>query len=164
MKLILGLLITAAAYATASAQVLGDPVDVSQDFRKMENVYFVGSRLGEFDAAAGSGRIRWDRYLLSTTLSFNKVDVGLSRGKATEFPGTEYDADPSLPFSISFVSPRTVRLRFNSRDTAFDNSPSLMLDGEPRSDRSWKVESTAEAITYTSAHGKVRIVKEPWAS
>ena len=99
------------------------------------------------DAAAGSGRIRWDRYLLSTTLSFNKVDVGLSRGKATEFRGTEYDADPSLPFSISFVSPRTVRLRFNSRDTAFDNSPSLMLDGVPRSDWSWKVESTDAAIT-----------------
>ena len=29
----------------AHAQVLGDPVDVSQDFQKMENVYFVGSRV-----------------------------------------------------------------------------------------------------------------------
>jgi len=35
------------------AQVLGDPVDVSQDFQKMENVYFVGSRVNSFDAATG---------------------------------------------------------------------------------------------------------------
>jgi alpha-D-xyloside xylohydrolase len=160
---LLWLLVVVVCGQVVSGQVLGDPVDVSQDFRRMENVYFVGSRLGEFDAGAGRGKIQWDRYLLSTTLSFNKVDVGLARGKATEFPGTEYDADPSLPFSISFVSPRTVRLRFNSRDTGFDNSPSLMLDGVPGSDRSWKVESTDAAITYSSAHGKVRIVKEPWA-
>jgi hypothetical protein len=30
--------------AVSQAQVLGDPADVSQDFQKMENVYFVGSR------------------------------------------------------------------------------------------------------------------------
>jgi len=28
--------------AVSQAQVLGDPADVSQDFQKMENVYFVG--------------------------------------------------------------------------------------------------------------------------
>ena len=31
----------------------------------------------------------------------------LIRGRASEFPGTEYDQDPSLPFSVTFVSPRT---------------------------------------------------------
>jgi len=35
--------------AVAQAQVLGDPVDVSQDFQKMENVYFVGSRVTSFE-------------------------------------------------------------------------------------------------------------------
>src|SRR3954471_2863077 len=71
------------------AQVLGDPVDVSQDFQKMENVYFVGSNLKSFDPATGQGLLQWDRYLRSTTLSFNKIDVTLGRGKATEFPGSE---------------------------------------------------------------------------
>jgi len=58
-------------------QVLNDPVDVSQDFQRMEQVYFVGSRVEDFDAATGRGSLQWDRYLRSTTLSFNKIDVTL---------------------------------------------------------------------------------------
>lgn len=147
---------------SAKAQVLGDPTDVSQDFQKPENVYFIGSRVANFDAASGTGNLVWDRYLRTTTLSFNKVDVGLTKGKATEFPATEYDENPSLPFSISFVSPRCVRVRFNSRPTPFENEPSLMLVGDPPKDNSWKIEQNEHEVIYTSAFGKVRIVKNPW--
>ena len=152
------------SYAAHAQQphVLGDPVDVSQDFQRMEHVYFVGARVKEFDASSGRGTLQWDRYTRSTTLSFNKLDVGLSRAKATEFPGTEYDADPALPFRIDFVSPRAVRLRFNTRNAPVADEPSLMLDGAPPVDKTWKVEQTAEAVTYTSAHGRVRLVKDPW--
>src|SRR5213593_4323945 len=88
------------------AQVLGDPVDVSQDFQKMEQVYFIGNRVTNFNPSTGEGLLEWARYLRSTTLSFNKIDVTLAKGRATEFPGTEYDENPALPFSITFVSPR----------------------------------------------------------
>src|SRR4029453_3592463 len=101
--------------AILHGQVLGDPADVRQDFQRMENVYFIGSRVTSFDPSTGQGTLQWDRYLRNTTLSFNKIDVGFARGKATEFPGTEYDQDPALPFAISFVSPRTVRLRLSTR-------------------------------------------------
>ena len=147
---------------TVEAQVLGDPEDVSRDFQRAENVYFIGSRLANFDASQGAGNIIWDRYLRSASLNFNKIDLGLTRGKATEFPGTEYDENPSLPFSISFIDARTIRLRFNSRAAAFDDKPSLMLDGAPRKDGSWKTVETAEQITYTSSSGQVRIIKNPW--
>ena len=150
------------ANKNVSAQVLGDPVDVSQDFQKMENVYFVGSRVADFDAATGSGNLVWDRYLRSTTLSFNKIDGTFVKGKATEFPATEYDENPSLPFSISFVDSRTIRLRFNSRAADFDKNPTLMLDSEPKKDNSWKVSSGENEIVYTSACGKVKIIKNPW--
>jgi alpha-D-xyloside xylohydrolase len=143
-------------------QVLNDPVDVSQDFQSMEQVYFVGGRVKDFNPATGQGTLQWDRYLRSTTLSFNKIDVGLSRGRPTEFPGTEYDADPALPFSITFVSPRTVRLRFNTRPAPIRDAPSLMLVGNPPRDNSWKVEQTDKAVIYTSAYGQVRLIKEPW--
>lgn len=149
-------------YENISAQVLGDPMDVSQDFQKPENVYFIANLLTDFDPASGMGNIVWDRYLRNTTLSFNKIDVGLTKGKATEFPGTEYDENPSLPFSISFISPRTIRLRFNTRPNAIENKPSLMLDGAPPRDNSWKVTQTDKEIIYTSAFGKVRIIKNPW--
>ena len=129
----IGLLILLLCERT-KAQVLGDPPDISQDFQKQENVYFIGSRVADFDAATGAGNLIWDRYLRSTTLSFNKIDVGLTKGKATEFPPTEYDENPSLPFSISFVSPRTIRLRFNARQIPIENKPSLMLGGARISD------------------------------
>jgi hypothetical protein len=41
----------------AHAQVLGDPVDVSQDFQRHENVYFIGSRVTSFDPATGQGTL-----------------------------------------------------------------------------------------------------------
>ncbi|HEX6185025.1 MAG TPA: hypothetical protein VFZ44_14155, partial [Pyrinomonadaceae bacterium] len=97
------------AGAGASAQVLNDPVDVGHDFQRMEQVYFVGSKVTDFDPATGAGLLQWDRYVRGTTLSFNKIDVTLGRAKGTEFPGTEYDENPALPFSITFVSPRAVR-------------------------------------------------------
>src|ERR1043165_9975781 len=144
------------------AQVLGDPADVSQDFQRMENVYFVGSRVTSFDTSTGNGTLQWDRYLRNTTLSFNKIDVGFTRGKATEFPGTEYDQDPSLPFAITFVSPRTVRLRLSTRNVSLTEGQSLMLAGPVPKDNSWRVEQNDREIVYTGAHGKVRIVKQPW--
>jgi alpha-D-xyloside xylohydrolase len=145
-----------------NAQVLSDPVDVSQDFQQPQNVYFVGARVKDFDAADGTGKLIWERYLQSSSLNFNKIDIGLTRGKATEFPASEYDQDPVLPFSISFVTPRTIRLRINARDTALDMGPSLMLAGEPSTDHSWKTVQTDKAITYTNAFGQVRIIKDPW--
>lgn len=161
-----GLLVLALASlcgnSSVMAQVLGDPVDISQDFQKMEQVYFVGSKVTKFDPPTGEGTLQWDRYLRQTTLSFNKIDVGLSKGKATEFPGTEYDENPALPFSLTFVSPRTVRLRLTTRSMPLRETPSLMLTGVPPKDNSWKVAQTDQEVTYTSAFGKVRLIKDPW--
>jgi alpha-D-xyloside xylohydrolase len=148
--------------AAAGAQVLGDPPDPGRDFQKMEQVYFVGSRVADFDAATGQGTLQWDRYLRSASLSFNKIDVSLSKAKGNEFPGTEYDENPQLPFSVTFVTPRTVRLRFSTHAAVLNDSPSLMLAGPVARDASWRVEQTADAITYTGAHGRVRIIRQPW--
>ncbi|HYX43066.1 MAG TPA: hypothetical protein VE821_15280, partial [Pyrinomonadaceae bacterium] len=157
------MLASAAICVCAQApSVLNDPMDVSQDFQRMENVYFVGSKVADFNATTGQGTLQWDRYLRSTTLSFNKIDVTLQRGRATEFPGTEYDQDPQLPFSITFVSPRTIRLRFSTHAGTLTDTPSLMLVGPVPHDNSWRVEQTTDAVTWTSAYGRVRLVKEPW--
>ena len=76
------------------AQVLGDPPDVSQDFQKLENVYFIGSRIKSFDTATGQGTLQWDRYTRTTTLAFNKMDVGFTR-KLT--PGDFFDTHAGCP-------------------------------------------------------------------
>src|SRR5215212_3987176 len=160
MQRILFFLMLVISTSVSQAQVLGDPADVSQDFQRMENVYFVGSRVTSFDTSTGQGTLQWDRYLRSTTLSFNKIDVGFTRGKATEFPGTEYDQDPALPFAISFVSPRTVRLRFSTRAVPFNDGQSLMLAGSVPKDTSWRVEQNDREIVYTGAHGRVFFFKQ----
>jgi alpha-D-xyloside xylohydrolase len=147
---------------SGQAQVLGDPVDVSQDFQKMQQVYFVGNRVANFDPATGHGALEWARYVRQTTLSFNKIDVGLTKARSTEFPGTEYDENPALPFSISFLSPRTVRLRFTTRSAPLADAPSLMLAATPSTDASWKVEQTDKSVIYKSAYGEVRLIKAPF--
>ena len=151
------------APTAARAQVLNDPVDAGQDFQRMENVYFVGSKVTSFDPATGAGVLQWDRYLRSTTLSFNKIDVTLGRGRGTEFPGTEYEQDPALPFSVTFVSPRTVRLRIATRPAPLGDGQSLMLAGPvARDNASWRVAQTDKDVTWTSAAGRVRLVRDPW--
>lgn len=157
------LLLTAAIrLATpAEAQVWGDPPDVSRDFRAIENVHFVASRVARIDAASGQGMLRWDRYRLQPGVSFNKVDVTYARADGDEFPGTEYMRDPELPFRIDFISDRTVRLRFSTTDVEAI-VPSLMLVGEPAVSAAWTAIETDAAVTWTGPHGRVTLEKEPF--
>ena len=149
-------------HATAMAQLIGDPVDVSQDFAKLEQVFFIGNKVTGYDPAKGSGALEWARYLRQPGLSFNKLDLGFSPAKSSDFPGAGYDENPSLPFSISFLTPRTLRLRFTTRSQPLTDAPSLMLVSNLPRDSSWKVEPSETAITYTSAYGTVRLVRDPW--
>ncbi|HEX7070528.1 MAG TPA: TIM-barrel domain-containing protein [Rhodothermales bacterium] len=159
------LLLVLAIPARAQVDVIGDLPDVSLEFRKLEQTYFVGSAVTEFDAATGRGLLQWNRYERHPNLSFNKLDVAFMRAESSEFPGTEYDRDPALPFEISFVSPRTVRLRFSTRDVPIEglhDEPSPMLAGPVPTDDSWSVSETADAIEYTSEYGRVRLLRDPW--
>ena len=156
----------ALAPGAAAQDIIGTLVDVSEEFQKLEQTYFVAARLAEFDAETGTGRLQWDRYERKPSLSFNKLDLAFSRAASNEFPGTEYDRDPVLPFEISFVSPRTIRLRYSTRHVPFDwvhSASSLMLDGPTAEDRSaWITTEGDDAITFTSTHGRVRITRDPW--
>lgn len=144
-------------------QILGDPVDISQDFTKIENTYFIGNRVVSFNPATGAGTLEWKRYARRPTYSFNKMDKGLSPDRQNEEFPTEYDADPATSFSIEFVSPRAIRLRMNTSKGLLRNEPSLMLVGEPQKDSSWQVEQSEKAIVYKSAYGSVTLVKDPWS-
>ena len=143
-------------------QLLGDPIDISQNFSKLENTYFLSNRVLAFDPATGIGTLEWKRYARRPTYSFNKMDKGLSPiTQNEEFPA-EYDASPALSFSIEFVSPRTIRLRMNTSQGQLSNEPSLMLVAAPSKDNSWRVEQTEKTIIYKSAYGSVTLIKDPW--
>ncbi len=141
---------------------MGELVDVSQDFQDRDSTYFVAGPITRFDAKTGAGELRWQRYVRQPSLSFNKLDTPFVRGQSTEFPGTEYDRDPVVPFEISFIDPRTVRLRFATRNTPLKERESLMLAGELPKDDHWRMTEPDGKITYTSTAGRVEIVKDPW--
>ena len=156
------LAILGACHLAAAQHVLGDPVDVSKEFYKIENDYFVGARVLSFDAKTGAGTLQWSRYGRRPSYSFMKVDEGLSPARQNEEFPSEYDANPSAQFAIDFVSPRCVRLRFNTSAGAVRNEPSLMLVGNPPKDDSWKIQETEKQVVYTSQYGSVTLIKDPW--
>jgi alpha-D-xyloside xylohydrolase len=147
---------------TAHGQLQGEAIDVSDDFQDLDSTFFMAERLAKFDAKSGQGTLQWNRYVRKPGLSFNKLDTHFSRGESSEFPGTEYDRDPELPFTISFMSPRTVRIRCSTRALETKADQSLMLVDDLPSDDSWKVEKTEGGVTYTSSAGQVRLKFNPW--
>jgi alpha-D-xyloside xylohydrolase len=79
-----------------------------------------------------------------------------------EFPANEYEANPVLPFSIEFVSPKTLRIRATSGPQFRKASEELMLAGEVPKDDSWKYSKVEGGHRYTSQFGSVTILEKAW--
>ena len=89
-----------------------EPVDVSEEFSRQENHFFVGERVGRFDPASATGEILWKSRSLKQRVSYHQLTLQLEDYRVWEdLPPGEYEDDRSLPFDLSFVSPRTARLR-----------------------------------------------------
>jgi alpha-D-xyloside xylohydrolase len=164
---LLGLLILTSRHphaqaARPSAPILSDLVDVSTDFNDYANAYYVADALAGFDPTTASGTITWQRHQRYPRIAFNNMQAVLRPFEGVVFPEKEYETNPVLPFSISFVSPRTVRIRVQTGPRAKDEAPSLMLAGEPPRDTSWTYAKEQGAHRYTSAAGSIRIVEKPW--
>ena len=69
---------------------------------------------------------------------------------------------PALPFSIEFVSPRTMRIRMTSGPQVHPPQPELMLAGPVPHDDSWKYEKVPGGYRYTSHFGSVTIQENPF--
>jgi alpha-D-xyloside xylohydrolase len=81
-----------------------------------------------------------------------------------EFPTGEYEVSPALPFSIEFISSRTIRIRTTSRSQVKPDEESLMLvNGKVKQDNSaWKYSKTESGYRYASQNGSVIISPYPW--
>ena len=77
-------------------------------------------------------------------------------------PQGEYDDQQALPFSLSFVSPRCVRLRCAARAHGIRDEPSLMLAGSPPVDAaSWKPGGAGSSTVYEGPFGSIGIDRDP---
>jgi len=143
--------------------LLNEPFDISKDFSDFKNTYYLANKLEHFDGKTGKGELTYLRYEYSTRIAFNNMLGVLKPVAANEFPEQEYAGSPNLPFSIEFVSPKTIRLRLQSGPDYKLNEPSLMLvNGTAPVDNSWKYSSENGQHVYTSKFGKVVITENPW--
>ena len=145
------------------AALQNQPVDISEEFAKQQNHFFVGSKVSEFDPGAASGRILWRGIALKQRVSYHQLTLEFEDYKVWEdTPPEEYEGEQALPFSLSFVTPRTVRLRMAARPEMHPDGPSLILDGEPPiDDSSWRTSSTESSTTYEGPFGSVTVTKDP---
>ena len=84
--------------------------------------------------------------------------------KQLDFPDAAYDNDPQLKIQLRFVTPRTVRVTMLTSpiEPKEDDANDVMLAGVPKTDNSWRVSQTSNAISYSSEFGTIEIQKYPW--
>jgi alpha-D-xyloside xylohydrolase len=146
----------------APAPLLNDPVDISADFQNFANTLFLADKLASFDPASASGKLTFQRSVLVTKHAFDNTLFGAKAVEQNEFPAIEYAANPEQPFSVEFVTPRTVRLRISSGPQFHKPADSLMLAGPVAKDASWKYSAVKGGHRYTSAAGSVTVLENPW--
>jgi alpha-D-xyloside xylohydrolase len=139
------------------------PVDVGEEFAKQQNHFFIGSKVPEFDPDTASGKIPWKGLALKQRVSYHQLTLQFEDYKVWwDTPPDEYEDERALPFSLSFVSPKTVRLRIAARPRLYPDEPSLMLDGEPQNNgSSWEMIDTESSVTYENPSGSVTVVRDP---
>jgi alpha-D-xyloside xylohydrolase len=143
--------------------LLNEPIDISEDFRNFSNTYFLADSLTAFDPATGKGTVKWMRNVYQTRQAFNNMLAFLKPIAGNEFPVVEYEANPHMPFSLEFVSPRTVRLRMKTgTETQPDQASLMLVNGFAPKDNSWKYSKIDGGHKYTSQYGSVIIKVAPW--
>ena len=142
--------------------LLSDLVDVGGDFHSYTNTYFLADSLAEFDPHTGTGVIAWQRNHRYPRIAFNTEIAVLRPFSGITFPEVEYAVNPALPFSIQFVSPRTVRIRMRTGLEVKPPREELMLVGEPPRDGSWRMTPVEGGYRYTSPAGSVTILEKPF--
>jgi alpha-D-xyloside xylohydrolase len=139
------------------------PVDVSEEFTKQQNHFFVGSVVQEFDPQTASGEILWRGLALKQRVSYHQLTLQFEDYKVWEdTPPEEYEDEQALPFSLSFVTPKTVRLRLAARARGIHDEPSLMFNAPPPTDdSSWEMSEAESHTTYEAPSGSVSLHKDP---
>lgn len=144
--------------------LLNEPIDISGDFRNFTNTYYAADSLSEFNAQTGKGKVKYRRYQYTTRHAFNNTLSALEQAEQNEFPAIEYEGSPALPFSIEFISAKTVRIRLSSRTQVLPEKQSLMLVKGMITEfsKDWKYEKSGKDHIYRSANGMLKVTEYPW--
>ncbi len=148
--------------------VLNKAYDVSEEFIKQENRYFIAEKIKEYNSDKKKGKIEWKRHRRKTRMAFNQIIMpfkDMEDEDYWEFPlPIGYSKDFVLPFSLSFVGPQTIRLRLTTRpEKNIKEKDSLMITGDLEEDNTWiKTEEKKDSVTYKSDYGSITIRNNPF--
>lgn len=163
IRIILCLIICFSTLLVAQQKrILGEPVDMSIDFKDFHNTFFFADKVASFNGAEGKGKISWKRTSLYTRQAFNVNTILPQDLKMLDFPGEAYEQNPELDFSVDFVTPRTLRIRMLTTPVQPKPFDSPMLVKEPGKDSSWKYSKTGNTHTYKSNYGSIEIEENPF--
>lgn len=164
-KQLLPLLLLCFGLFPLSAQqkgLLGEPIDMSADFRDFHNTFFFADKLATFDAPSAKGKISWKRSSIYTRQAFNVNTILPQDLTMLDFPGPAYQQNPELSFSVDFITPRTLRIRMLTTPVEPKPFDSPMLVKEPSKDNSWRYTKIDNGHSYTSEYGKLVIEENPF--
>jgi alpha-D-xyloside xylohydrolase len=131
------------------AELQNEPVDVSEEFARQQNHFFIGSKVSALNPEAASGKILWKGIALKQRVSYHQLTLEFEDYKTWwDTPPGEYEDEQTFPFSLSFITSRTVRLRVAARPESYLDEPSLMLEAEPPTGDSWTI-----GTRYASSSG-----------
>lgn len=140
---------------------LNQPPDPRSDFLEQDAYLFVATHLAAFDAVSGQGTLSWVRHRRKPRVAFDHMTMPLEAVKAWEFPDN-YPEPKELPFSISFVDERTLRVRLRTRAGAFGPDHSPMLAGPVSQSRAWEPSVRPDGVLYQGRQGTVFVGTDPW--
>lgn len=143
--------------------LLNEAVDISEDFRNFSNTYFVADSLVDFNPETAQGTVKWNRYVYKTRQAFNNMLAFLQPVGGNEFPEVEYEVNPKMPFTLEFISSKTVRIRMKTGTEVGPEKESLMLvNGFAPKGETWKYSKIEGGHKYSSEYGSVVIRTSPW--
>ncbi|MDC6367703.1 MULTISPECIES: alpha-xylosidase [Flavobacteriaceae] len=161
---ILLLVMVSAEAQLQNHNILNEPPDVSKDFQDYKNTYYLADELIDFNPKTGQGTIKYLRHRFVGAQAFDNMLGRLQAVEANEFPATEYEASPEMPFTLQFVSDRTIRIKTSSGPQYAQKEASLMLINgtAPNAMNSWEYTKVENGHQYSSKAGKVILSEKPW--
>ena len=69
-------------------------MDISGDFRALENFYYLADKVAEFDPATHAGKIVYQRAQYPVRHAFDNDLAIISTARPNEFPDNQYAANP----------------------------------------------------------------------
>lgn len=145
---------------------LNQPINYKEEFTDIKNIYFMGTKVTEFDALQGEGKIKWECYKRDIRYSFNQIEAPFKRTEKLSFFPEAYLTDHETTFRIYFYSENTIRVRIATREGELSEKNSLMLLDEitPKNPKKigWEIEEDDDGVIYRGKFGAVKIKFSPW--